>query len=153
MHEAWSALLRFPEERLAAFTCSFGAAATGNYRLVCTQGELHLDPAYEYVGELVRYLSLGEKKTSRKPYRQKDQFAPELLHFSDCILRDREPEPSGWEGLADVRVIEAVLRSAREHRPVNVEPVERTRHPSRELEQRLPAVEKPETVDVQAPSE
>jgi glucose-fructose oxidoreductase len=150
IHEAWSALLRFPDERLAAFTCSFGAAATGTYRLVCTKGEVHLDPAYEYAGELVRYLTVGEK-TSRKPYPRKDQFAPELKHFSDCVLAGREPEPSGWEGLADVRVIEAVLRSAREHRPVTVEPVERTQRPSRALEQRVPPVEKPEEVGVQPP--
>ena len=43
----------------------------------------------------------------------RDQFAPELLYFSDCIQKDRQPEPSGEEGLADVRVIEALYRSAR----------------------------------------
>ena len=42
-----------------------------------------------------------------------DQFAPEIKYFSDCILNGREPEPSGEEGMLDVRVIEAVLESAR----------------------------------------
>jgi predicted dehydrogenase len=40
-----------------------------------------------------------------------DQFAPELVHFSQCILEDRDPEPAGEEGLADVRILEAILVS------------------------------------------
>ena len=32
-----------------------------------------------------------------------DQFTPELVYFSQCIMDDIEPEPSGEEGLCDVR--------------------------------------------------
>jgi hypothetical protein len=34
-----------------------------------------------------------------------DQFGPQLVYFSNCILRDIAPESSGNEGLADVRII------------------------------------------------
>ena len=48
-------------------------------------------------------------KTTRKRIGKRDQFAPELLYFSDCILKDREPEPSGEEGLQDVRIVAGAL--------------------------------------------
>ena len=47
--EMTSAILRFPgRERLASFTCSFGAADVSSYRVVGTEGHLIMDPAYEY---------------------------------------------------------------------------------------------------------
>ena len=46
VEEMTGAILRFPEERLASFTVSFGAADVGFYRVVGTKGDLHLDSAY-----------------------------------------------------------------------------------------------------------
>ncbi|HEX6436522.1 MAG TPA: Gfo/Idh/MocA family oxidoreductase, partial [Candidatus Binatia bacterium] len=50
--EMTGAVLRFPDERLASFTCSFGAADVSAYELVGTEGNLRVEPAYEYIGEL-----------------------------------------------------------------------------------------------------
>ena len=55
-------------------------------------------------------ITVDGKTTRARAFPKRDQFAPELLYFSDCIRKDREPEPSGREGLADVRVIRALLR-------------------------------------------
>lgn len=119
--------------------------------MVGTRGDLRLEPAFEYVGSLVRHLTLDER-TKVKRYPSSDQFAPELVEFSRCILEDREPEPDGWEGLADVRIIEAALRSAREHQPVRLEPVERRRRPGAGQAMHRPPVRKPEEVHAEAPS-
>jgi hypothetical protein len=70
-------------------------------------------------------------KTSRKAFAKRDQFAPELLYFSDCIVNDREPEPSGEEGLQDVRIVEALYQSARSGRPVMIRPFRKTVRPTR----------------------
>jgi predicted dehydrogenase len=149
----WSALLRFPGDRLASFTCAFDAAAAGSYRLLGSEGELRLDPAYEYVGDLERTLTVHEKP-SRKRYPQRDQFAAELDAFARCVLEDREPEPDGLEGLADVRTIEAILRSARDGRAVEIEPVRKARRPTLAQAQRRPPVRAPpEPVRAQAPSQ
>ncbi len=148
--EGWSVVLRFPDERLATFTCSFGAAATGAYRVVGSKGDVRLDPAFEYVGNLVRHLTVGDRTTVKK-YPPADQFAAELVAFSRCVLEDREPEPDGWEGLADVRIIEAALRSARDRRPVRLDPVERRRRPGADQLQRHPPVEAPGTVHAASP--
>jgi predicted dehydrogenase len=109
-----TAVLRFPNERLATFTCSFGASDVSSYTIVGTKGDLRLRPAYEYKEELEYVLTAnGRSRTKRFPVR--DQFAPELLHFSECIREGRDPGPSGREGYADVRVIRALYRSAENH--------------------------------------
>ena len=148
--EMTAAVLRFPGERLATFTCSLGAADVGAYQVVGTKGSLRVDPAYGYADALVHHLQIGETEKERG-FRKRDQFAAELLHFSDCVLRDREPEPSGAEGLADVRVIRALLRSARTGRPVRLGRFNRSRRPlPQEIER--PPVRKPRLVHAQSPS-
>src|SRR3989442_14865521 len=63
--------------------------------------------------------SVGGKEKVRK-FKAADQFAPELIAFSKAILEDTEVEPDGEEGLRDVRVIVAALKSAREDRPLTL---------------------------------
>ena len=92
IEEMTGALLRFPRERLATFTCSFGSADVAQYDLVGTKGRLRLENAYEYRGELKCRITIGDKE-AEKTFKPGDQFAPELIYFSDCILNDRLPEP------------------------------------------------------------
>jgi hypothetical protein len=66
-----------------------------------------------------------------------------LIYFSDCILKDREPEPSGREGLADVRIIEAILESAETSRPVAVKKTDIKARPDMDQEIAKPALAKP----------
>jgi predicted dehydrogenase len=151
VEESVGALLRFPNERSAAFLCSFGAADTSHYRLVGTKGDLVVEPAYEYAVPLRHRLTV-DGETSERRFAKRDQFAPELLYFSDCVLHDRDPEPSAEEGLADVRVIQALYRSAQSGRAVELAPYSRRERPSLEQEIRRPPIDKPETVHVQSPS-
>jgi predicted dehydrogenase len=151
--ETTSAILRFPgRERLASFTCSFGAADVSTYRVVGSKGELVMDPAFEYAGELKQRLTVNGR-TRERTFPKRDQFAPELIAFSECILTGAAPEPSGWEGLADVRVIRALYRSADTGQPVTLEPFEKEDRPSLDQEIRRPPVKKPELVNTEAPSE
>jgi glucose-fructose oxidoreductase len=151
VEEAASVVMRFPEGKLAAFNVSFGAEAVATYELVGTEGTLRMDNAYEYKGELRwELMSEGKKRKGKVPER--DQIAPEILTFSDCILEGREPEPDGWEGLADVRIISALYESARTGQPVKLEPFERPQRPTKEQEVHRPPVETPEYVNVESPS-
>jgi predicted dehydrogenase len=150
--EMTGALLRFPDERLASFTCSFGASDVSAYELVGTEGNLRVEPAYEYVGELRHRLTV-KGKTRERTYSSRDQFAPELIYFSNCIISNLDPEPSGAEGLADVRVIRALYRSAELGRPVQLEPYTKRQRPGMEQEMSRPPIDKPELVNVQSASE
>ncbi|HEY7239425.1 MAG TPA: Gfo/Idh/MocA family oxidoreductase [Burkholderiales bacterium] len=151
VEETFSALLRFPGERCAAFTCSFGAADVSEYRITGTKGDLALEPAYEYAVALQHRLTIdGERKERR--FAKRDQFAPELLYFSDCVLKNHAPEPGPEEGLADIRVIRALYRSAQTGQPVELGPYEKRERPGLEQEIRRPPIDKPRTVHTQAPS-
>jgi predicted dehydrogenase len=150
VEEMTSALLRFSHERLATFTCSFGSATVSQYELVGTKGRLRLENAYEYLGEM-KCITTIDGKTTEKIFKPGDQFAPELIYFSDCILNDRTPEPSGNEGLADVRVINAIYESAEIGRTVRIEPVRKKRRPDQTMEIKRPPVEEPERVGASAP--
>ena len=120
--EMTSAVLRFSQDRIASFTTSFGAADVASYEIIGTKGRLRVDPAYEYEMALKHSLTIDGKTTSRT-FGRRDQFAPELLYFSDCIRKDIEPEPSGKDGLADVRIVRALYRAAEIRRPVKFERV------------------------------
>lgn len=151
VEEMASAVLRFPEERLATFTCSFGMSDISSYRIVGTKGDLVVDPGYEYAGNLAHALTIGGEMTRRK-FAKHDQFAPELLYFSECILEGKNPEPSGVEGWADVRVIQALYESADIGRPIALPPFTRSHRPSREQEYTIPPVKEPDLVNADAPS-
>jgi glucose-fructose oxidoreductase len=148
--EMTSAILRFPAERLAALTSSFGATDLSAYRIVGTKGDLLLDPAYHYSKKLVQRIRI-EGKEHKHVFPKRDQFAAEIVYFSKCVREGKEPEPSGEEGLADVRVIEALLRSAREGRPVKLEPFAKQERPSQAQEIRRPPVSEPKLVHAEAP--
>jgi len=149
--EMMSVILRFPEERLATFTASFGAADIGRYALVGTKGTLMADPAYEYAESIAFAMKVGSKSTKQR-FPKRDQFAAELAYFSECVLKEKEPEPSGWEGLADVRIVEAIYESARQGKIVDLAPFKKTARPTLRQEIRRPAHGKPKTVGVKPPS-
>jgi predicted dehydrogenase len=147
--ETTAATLRFGEDRVATFVTSFNAADVASYRIVGSKGHLLVDPAYEYAEGLKYTVTIDGKKRT-KSLGKRDQFAPELLYFSDCILKDRQPEPSGEEGLQDVRIVEALYKSARTQRPVTLPPFDKTVRPtSRQIIIR-PGVRKPKLVKVQS---
>lgn len=149
--EMTTAWLEFPDGRLATFICSFGAADVSAYEVVGTKGHIRMDPAYEYVGDL-RQNSLFNGKSRSRRYEGHDQFAPELLYFSDCVLNDRDPEPSGLEGLIDVAIIEALYRSAKTGRSVSLSLPDKKQWPSRDQVIKRPPVQKPTLIRVKSPS-
>ncbi|MCS6302640.1 MAG: Gfo/Idh/MocA family oxidoreductase [Nitrospira sp.] len=148
MATAW---LEFPGNRLATFVCSFGAADVSAYEVVGTKGHVRMDPAYEYVGDLRQNRMLNGKSRSHR-YEGRDQFAPELLYFSDCVLNDHGPEPSGLEGLIDVTIIEALYRSAKTSRPVSLSLPDKKQWSSHDQVIKRPPVQKPTLVHVKSPS-
>ncbi len=151
VEEMASAILRFPGDRVAAFTCSFSTASVSAYRVVGSKGDLRLDPAYDFVGELKHYLTM-DGKTKETAFSKRDQFGPQLLYFSNCVLKGEAPEPSGQEGLADVRVIRALYQSAQSGQPVRLGPFERERRPAPDQEIQRPPIKKPDLVHAESPS-
>jgi predicted dehydrogenase len=142
VEEMTSAVMRFPEDRLATFTCSFGAVDIGRYALIGTKGVLRADPAYEYAMAIKHQVTVGEK-TRIATFPKRDQFAAQLVYFSDCVLKDKEPEPSGLEGLADVRIVEAIYESARTQKTIRIPELPGKKSPNLSQEIHRPAPGKP----------
>ena len=117
--EGTVALIRFPDERLAHLHTSFGEQPTTVLQIYGEDGAIRLTNAYQHdVATSLEITRRGQVETLT--FEPTDLFAAELSYFSTCILQDREPEPSGLQGLQDVRLVEAIYRSARDGRPVTL---------------------------------
>jgi len=150
--EMTSAILRFPGERMASITSSFGASDFALCSVVGTKGELRLDPAFDYAFPIKLDITV-DGKTKSKEFPKKDQVAAEIVYFSDCVLTGKEPEPSGVEGLADIRIIRAIHESSRAGKPVAIERVEKRKRPTGKMEINLPPVKKPELFHADKPTQ
>jgi len=149
--EAFAVTMRFPAERVAQFVCSFGARDRASYQVVGTDGHLTLENAYEYATDMTLVVD-GTSGMKSRTFPRQDQIAAEIEYFARCIRDDVDPEPSGWEGLADVRIIQACQASARFGRSVPIEPILRPCRPDLGQEIRIPAHELPPLVDVEQPT-
>lgn len=149
--EMTTAILRFPDERLAQFVVSQGAASIAEFRVTGTKGDLRVEPAFKYAGPQTHHLTVHDRTTTRH-FPQRDQFAPELVHFSKCILEDLDPEPSGEEGFADVAILEALAQSAATGRSVRLPPKREPNVLTLKLEQHMPPVGKVKPVHAPSPT-
>lgn len=141
VEETCSAILRFPKQRIAQFTCSFGAEEENFYEVLGTEGSICAYPAYDYAEPLSFEIS-SHGHTRTKKGSKHDQFAAEISYFSDCILNGESPEPSGHEGLADLRVIEALYQSAETGETISLEKFSRRKRASEKHVRTFPAIKK-----------
>jgi predicted dehydrogenase len=151
VEESVSAILKYPGGRLAAFTCSFGASDVSSYEVVGTKGSLRADPGYEYAEGLKFSVNI-EGREREHAFAKSDQFGPELVYFSDCILRNRQPEPSGTEGAIDVRIVRALYESLSNGKSVSLGIPEPKKRPDAKQQIRRPPIKKPDLIHAQSAS-
>jgi predicted dehydrogenase len=151
VEEMTGSILTFPANRLASFVCSFGASDVSSYQLVGSKGDLRAEMAYEFASSIKHHVTI-DGRTRTHSFAKRDQFAPELIYFSKCILNDIPPQPSGREGLADVRVIQALMKSAKDLTPVRLGQFEGIVRPRLDQKLKRPPVRKPSLIHAKAPS-
>lgn len=122
-----SVVIRFPDERLATFSCSFGAGDVSAYEVVGAKGTLRVNPAYEMVDDLKYTLTIDGKSRERS-FPKRDKFAPELVYFPIAYCMTAHPA-IGWEGRINVHIINALYTSAQTGRPVRIKFRRRMRDP------------------------
>ena len=101
--------LRFPSGVLANCTSSYGVPLN-RFRVVGTNGWAELEPALSYDGLKMRAGTWTKIEERIQPVIS--HFAAEMDHLADCIRNDKQPLTPGEEGLKDMRLIEAVYKSA-----------------------------------------
>ena len=143
-------MLRFPEGRLAQFVVSYYGNAIDTYTVLGSKGSLQVQPAYTYSKSLEHFLTIGEKKDN-VTYKNTDHFGGEMKYFSDCILHEIDPEPDAEEGLADVRVLEAIQRSLKTGEVQTLAPFARSKRIDPDQVVRLGALKPPEPVHASSP--
>ncbi len=148
--EVVSVILKFSEGRTATFTISFGAFRSADYDLIGTKGRVRLENGYQYAHSM-KLKTYEEKKIITKKYPKRDQFSPEILYFSDCIQRKRKPEPSGEEGMADIKIIEALLLSIDLGCPIKMDEINRKIRPGEHLKMTRPTFLRPRLINVTTP--
>jgi len=151
VEEMSSAVLRFPDGKLAEFWTSFISSDVATYTLHGSRGRLQVDAAYEYSEPRNTTLVIDDE-TTRRRYPVHDQFAAELLYFADCVRNGTDPVPSGREGRTDVAILTALYESAKSGRPVTLEPLSPGARPGPELAITRPALRhEPDLVAVTEP--
>jgi predicted dehydrogenase len=76
------------------------------------EGGCHRQPAFSYLG-IHMVGQIGEETVDdleKAPFP--DEFIRETDHFAHCVLEDRQPGPSGEEGLKDMEGIAQIYKSA-----------------------------------------
>jgi predicted dehydrogenase len=111
-------MLRFPSGAIANCISAY-SSAHNRYRVVGSRGWVELDPATPYSGHSMR-VRLNNQTETRELRDIKNQWAGQLDHMAECIRSGAEPIVDGYEGLKDVRVIEAIYEAAREGRTVKL---------------------------------
>ncbi len=118
VEQSLSFMLRFKDGLLATGSASWDYALQNDYRVGAERGSYELAPATSNLN-LRLFVNTREPRARTERFlRNIDQIDAEFAHFADCIHEGREPDTPGEEGLKDLRVIEALYRSAREGRPV-----------------------------------
>jgi predicted dehydrogenase len=116
--------LHFPSGIIANCTASYGVHMNRRYRVYGDKGVwFGLDPAFDYKGQKIE-VSKAEGKMEWKQHPmldEKNQFALEMDHLSQCIINDKQPYTPGEEGLQDQKIIEAIYTAAQEGKLVPLE--------------------------------
>ncbi len=111
--------LRFPSGAVANCVSSYGSHHN-RYRVVGTEGWIDAEPGTAYSGNRLRRLKDWRAENHPVPEAPQNQFSAQLDHLSQCVMTGAEPIVAGEEGLRDMRIIEAIYRSAREERAVSL---------------------------------
>lgn len=148
--ESVSAVMKFPGDRLATFSVSFGSFPSADFDLIGTKGRIRLERAYNYNSNMTLKI-YEDRKIITKKYNKRDQFSPELIYFSECIQKKRNPEPSGEEGLTDVKIIEALLLSIDLGSPIRLDGFAKKPRPNESQKITRPAVPKPKLINAVGP--
>ena len=122
VEEVMSWQMKFPSGVIANCSTHYFVHESRHYRVMSERGWMDLENAYAYTGQQLKTSKAVDMMKIQETIviGEKDQFATEMDHFSDCIINNKRPYTPGEEGLQDHVLMEAIYQSAREGRPVKL---------------------------------
>ncbi len=119
-------IAKFPSGFTAAFNSAYNAHKSQFLRLEGTDAWAELSPAFAYHGIKMKFSLYNKDEKMEMAHEpaleEKDQFALEMDHFSQCVQQNLQPHTPGEEGLQDQRITDAIYESARTGRAVKLSP-------------------------------
>jgi len=112
--------LDFPSGLLLHGTAAYSAAFSSFVHLHGEKGWAELAPAFAFEEER-RLSGKIRGKWFQRSFRPVDEFVLELDAFAACIQEDREPEPTGEQGLRDIIIIDSIYRASKEGHSVGIQ--------------------------------
>ncbi|WP_227356429.1 D-xylose 1-dehydrogenase Gfo6 [Haladaptatus salinisoli] len=117
--------LRFDDGTYASCTASQHSYRSGYLRVVGTEGELVLEPAFlGQTPQTLRLRRLDEREVEIDDGRRDvtgDEMIEEFDYFADRVLRGVAPSPDGEHALVDMRTLAAIYEAADAGERVTVE--------------------------------
>ena len=119
VEEGVSFRLDFKSGLVLQGTTAYSAAFSSFVHVHGEKGWAELGPAFGFE-EPTRLCGKAAGKWFDKTFPPIDEFAMEIDEFASCINENREPEPSGEQGLRDVIIIDAIYRAVKQRRSVAI---------------------------------
>ncbi|HEX2606595.1 MAG TPA: Gfo/Idh/MocA family oxidoreductase [Flavisolibacter sp.] len=116
----------FPGGTVVNAGTSYSTHESRRYRCMADRGGwFGMDPAFSYHGLQMEVDEVRDGKPWKEnpSLPEKNQFALEIDHMSQCILNNQQPYTPGEEGLQDHRIMEALYQSAKEKKIVQLEKI------------------------------
>jgi xylose dehydrogenase (NAD/NADP) len=112
--EEMAGTLRFANGLLAQFSCALTMERRELYQVAGTQGHIDVPAAFlPGVKDTTVYEHHGRQGFKAHTLAGVDEYQLMVEHFADCVLHDRPFRYAPSEAAANMRVIEALHRSAR----------------------------------------
>lgn len=109
--------LEFPSGVIGS-CMSMYSANQNHILLMGDKGRIELEPGTGYSGHRLWVGNGRSTEITPPPGPGATQWAGQLDHMSKCVTENREPIVPGEEGLRDMRIIEAIYKSAREQKRI-----------------------------------
>ncbi len=117
--------MAFPSGVQTMSTTSYGIHESRRLRVYGANAWAQADPAFSYRG--LRLMT--GRKSAKNPeaesveevrLNEKNQFALEMDHMAECVVKNTKPYTPGEEGLQDQRLMAAIYQSARENKVITL---------------------------------
>ena len=112
--------LQFPDGRSAAFDCGFTLPLRGWLEIVGTKGTIRVPRMWLPLERASWQVELDNEPPVEHAIEGEDQMVHMLDDFAQAVWANREPSPSPEEAVKTLQVLDALSRSAREGREIDV---------------------------------
>lgn len=114
--------MKFDEGLIASCMAHYKIREVKTMRIHAERGWMFMDRAFAYKGQQLKTSRAeGEEEIEETiSVPEPNQFGAEMDHFSECILRKKDPKTPAEEGLRDHVIMEAIYKSAKTGKPVKI---------------------------------